>query len=116
MAKASRNSPLDRKGTDTQLKSERIGQCLTGAQVHEQLDALPAWRAVDREKAIRRTFELPSFRAAIAFVAYVAELAEAHDHHPDIDIRYDKVTLTLTTPFAGGLTDEDFRLASRIHA
>lgn len=116
MAKASPNTPLDRKGTDTQLKSERIGHRLTGTEIGERVRALPDWRAVDRKKAIRRTFELPSFRAAIAFVAYVAELAEAHDHHPDIDIRYKKVTLTLTTHSAGGLTDKDFRLASRIHA
>ncbi|MGH9382410.1 MAG: 4a-hydroxytetrahydrobiopterin dehydratase [Thermoanaerobaculia bacterium] len=93
-----------------------MGHRLTGAQIRERVNALPDWQAVDREQAIRRTFELPGFRAAIAFVAYVAELAEAHDHHPDIDIRYDKVTLTLSTHSAGGLTDQDFRLASRIYA
>lgn len=114
MAKASPNTPFDRKGTDTQLKSERIGHRLTGAQISEHLSALPDWRSIDRKKAIRRTFEFPNFRAAVAFVAYVAELAEAADHHPDIDIRYNKVTLTLTTYSAGGLTDKDVTLARAI--
>lgn len=111
MAEASHDNPLDRRGTSTQLKSERIGARLTATQISERLSALTAWQAVDRKKAIRRTFEFPTFRAAVAFVAYVAELAEAADHHPDIEVRYNKVTLTLTTHSAGGLTDKDFTLA-----
>ena len=55
------------------------------------------WRQTADGDAITRTYTFPSFRAAIAFVAYVAELAEAADHHPDIDVRYSKVTLTLST-------------------
>jgi 4a-hydroxytetrahydrobiopterin dehydratase len=76
--------------------------------------ALPGWTL--RGGALRRTFAFPSFRDAIAFVQRVAELAEAADHHPDIDIRYDRVTLTLTTHEAGGLTAADFDLAARIGA
>ena len=51
---------------------------------------------------------------ALAFVAYVGELAEAQGHHPDIDIRYNKVTLTLSTHEAGGLSEKDFALAKLI--
>jgi len=80
----------------------------------QTLDALPGWELTADGKAIRRTYTLPSFRAAIAFVAFVAEVAEARDHHPDIDVRYRKVTLTLTTHSAGELTDKDFDLAGLI--
>jgi 4a-hydroxytetrahydrobiopterin dehydratase len=60
---------------------------------------------------IRRTFAFGDFRAAMAFVNRVADAAEAADHHPDIDIRYSKVTLSLVTHDAGGLTSRDTTLA-----
>ena len=61
---------------------------------------------------LSRTFEKPTFVDAIAFVRQVAELAEAQQHHPDIDIRYRKVTLKLVTHDAGGLTWRDTKLAA----
>ena len=75
---------------------------------------VPSWKGKDRRSAIQRTFTLPDFRCALGFVGFVGELAEAHDHHPDIDVRYNKVTLTLSTHSAGGLTPKDFELASLI--
>ena len=69
------------------------------------------WTEVDG--ALERTFELPSFPDAIAFVDRVAELAEAEDHHPDIDVRYKNVTLRWSTHSAGGITDRDVELAGR---
>ena len=63
--------------------------------------------------ALERTFELPSFAEAIAFVNRVAELAEQANHHPDIQIAYRKVTLRWTTHSAGGITDRDYELAER---
>jgi len=69
------------------------------------------WDEVDG--ALERTFELPSFPEAISFVDRVAELAEAEDHHPDIDVRYKKVTLRWSTHSAGGITDRDVELAER---
>ncbi len=60
---------------------------------------------------IRRTFTFADFRTAMAFVNRVADAAEAADHHPDIDIRYSKVTLALVTHDAGGLTARDTKLA-----
>jgi 4a-hydroxytetrahydrobiopterin dehydratase len=66
--------------------------------------------------SITTTVTLPGFLDAIAFVNRVAELAEAADHHPDIDIRWNKVTLTLSTHSEGGLTAKDFDLAKQIGA
>ena len=63
-----------------------------------------------------KTFELPTFPDAIAFVTRIAERAEAADHHPDLDIRYRKVRVALSTHDAGGLTDKDFDLAAEIEA
>jgi 4a-hydroxytetrahydrobiopterin dehydratase len=78
--------------------------------IAERLDALSGWtRAGD---TITKTYRLPNFPAAIAFVTQLAFRAEAANHHPDIDIRYNKVTITLSTHDAGGLTPKDFDLAA----
>ncbi len=87
---------------------------LDDQQIAQRLQALPGWER--RGDEIRRTFSFPDFRAALAFVNRVGELAEAMNHHPDIDIRYSKVTLALTTHDAGGLSARDFELAGRIGA
>jgi 4a-hydroxytetrahydrobiopterin dehydratase len=68
---------------------------------------------VNSQGALERTFELPSFREAIAFVSRVADLAEEANHHPDITISYRKVTLRWTTHSEGGITDRDYELATR---
>jgi 4a-hydroxytetrahydrobiopterin dehydratase len=65
---------------------------------------------------IGKTFELSSFPDAIAFVVRVGFLAEAADHHPDLDIRWRRVSVALTTHDAGGLTQLDLDLAQRIEA
>ena len=66
--------------------------------------------------AATRTFEWPTFLGGIAFVDEVARLAEAADHHPDIDIRWRKVTLRLMTHDAKGLTFRDTELAAKADA
>jgi 4a-hydroxytetrahydrobiopterin dehydratase len=68
------------------------------------------------KEGLRRTFQFDDFRAAMAFVNKVADAAEAANHHPDIDIRYNKVTLTLITHDAGGLTPRDTQLAKEADA
>ncbi len=78
--------------------------------IAERLDALNGW--TQDGNAITKTFRLPSFPAAIAFVTHLGFRAEAAGHHPDIDIRYNKVTVTLSTHDAGGLTAADFDLAA----
>jgi 4a-hydroxytetrahydrobiopterin dehydratase len=70
----------------------------------------------EQDNALVREFELPSFPAAIEFVDRLAELAEREDHHPDIDIRYRRVTVRWSTHSAGGITEKDRVLAGRTSA
>jgi 4a-hydroxytetrahydrobiopterin dehydratase len=80
--------------------------------VATRVSALSGW---ERDgDAIVKTFELPTFPDAIGFVTRIADRAEAANHHPDIDIRYRKVRVALSTHDAGGLTDLDFDLANQI--
>jgi len=78
------------------------------------LATVPGWSAVGGE--IQRTFQFRNFAESMRFVNRIADAAEASDHHPDILIRYNKVTLTLSTHDAGGLTLKDFDLARRADA
>jgi 4a-hydroxytetrahydrobiopterin dehydratase len=89
-------------------------EALTETQVQSALEGLPDWAREGDE--IVRTYELATFPAAIAFVGRIAELAEAADHHPDLDIRYRKVRVALTTHDSGGLTANDMDLAAQIDA
>jgi 4a-hydroxytetrahydrobiopterin dehydratase len=84
---------------------------LSTHQADALLSSLPAWHIEAGE--LVRTFKFEDFRAALRFVNQVAELAEEAGHHPDIDIRYNKVRLALVTHDAGGLTTKDFDLAGR---
>ena len=67
----------------------------------------------EQNDALVREFEHPSFPAAIEFVDRLAELAEGEDHHPDIDIRYRRVTVRWSTHSAGGITGRDRELAAK---
>jgi 4a-hydroxytetrahydrobiopterin dehydratase len=87
---------------------------LSDDEVRKRLASLPGWELQGRE--IRKRYAFDGFEAAMAFVNRVAVLAEAQDHHPDILVQYDKVTLALTSHDTGGLTDRDFRLAAMIDA
>ena len=70
----------------------------------------------EQDDALVREFELPSFPAAIEFVDRLAELAESENHHPDIDIRYKRVTVRWTTHSEGGVTSRDREMAERTSA
>jgi 4a-hydroxytetrahydrobiopterin dehydratase len=70
----------------------------------------------EQDNALVREFELPSFPAAIDFVVRLGELAESEDHHPDIDIRYRRVTVRWTTHSGGGITEKDRQMAERTSA
>lgn len=70
------------------------------------------WRR--RSNQLVKEFEFSSFRDSIVFVNRVATLADEHDHHPDIDIRYSKVTITLSTHDVGGITEKDLALAEQV--
>ena len=86
---------------------------LTASQIKNALRGVAQWEK--RRSAIQRTFRFKDFPAATKFVNAVARLAEKAWHHPDIDIRWNKVTLTLTTHDAGGLTKKDFTLAKKFN-
>ena len=85
---------------------------LSAEMVRESLGSLPDWKLEGKE--IVRHCEFPDFAAAMAFVNQVAEKAEKAGHHPDIDIRYNKVRLALVTHDAGGITQNDLSLAQDI--
>jgi 4a-hydroxytetrahydrobiopterin dehydratase len=84
---------------------------LSDSEIAEFLDNHPKWSRAGNE--IARTFEFPDFVESIGFVAEVAVLAEKANHHPDIDIRWNKVTLRMSTHSEGGLTARDVESADR---
>jgi len=84
----------------------------SGPELAARLSTLPSWQVVDGE--LTRTFTFADFRAALRFVNRVGNLAEEAGHHPDIDIRYNRVRLGLITHDAGGLTAKDFDLAAAV--
>ena len=87
---------------------------LSDIELQRALNGLSGWSK--RSGVISKTFTLPSFPAAIAFVGRIADAAEAAQHHPDIDIRYTKVTIALSTHDSGGLTAKDVELAGVIES
>jgi 4a-hydroxytetrahydrobiopterin dehydratase len=89
-----------------------MAELLNSQDIKNWLKKLPEWEL--EKKAIERTYEFDDFSQAIEFVNGVAEIAEEDDHHPNIDIRYNKVRLALSTHSEGGLTDLDFELAEKI--
>ena len=87
---------------------------LTEEAIGTELAGVPGWHRDG--SSITRTVTRDDFRAAMLFVGAVAYLAEEANHHPDILIQWNKVTLTLSTHSAGGLTSNDFDLATKISA
>ena len=82
------------------------------AQITQGLAAIPNWRL--ENGSLARSFSFSDFREAMSFVNSVAAAAERAGHHPDIDIRYNKVNLALSSHDAGGITERDFSLAAEI--
>ncbi len=87
---------------------------LDTAEIDRQLASLPDWSSDGN--ALHRTLTYPSFPEAIAAVASLAIDAEEMNHHPDIDIRWRTVNLTLSTHSEGGITQNDIELAHKIEA
>ncbi len=83
---------------------------LTEEQVEQMLDDRPEWS--EAGGVIQRTYQFKDFVHSMKFVNQVADLAEEKQHHPDILVRYNKVTLSLSTHDAGGITTKDFDLAA----
>ena len=87
---------------------------LSADQARSRLAALPGWKIESGE--LVKTFQFKDFVTALRFVNHVGEAAEQAGHHPDIDIRYNRVRLGLVTHDAGGLTPKDFDLAGRVES
>ena len=87
---------------------------LTPDELVEALVDLPRWSG--DVSGLRRTVELPTFRDAVAAIVAIADVAEALDHHPDIDLRWRTLHLAVVSHSAGAVTPMDLRLASRIDA
>ncbi|WP_040948402.1 4a-hydroxytetrahydrobiopterin dehydratase [Gorillibacterium massiliense] len=85
---------------------------LTEEQISVSLGRIPGWKQEDGK--LCKTFSLPGFRDAVQWVVRIADLAERENHHPELLIRYRKVTITLTTHDKGGITGKDFLLAEQI--
>jgi 4a-hydroxytetrahydrobiopterin dehydratase len=92
--------------------SKSMKSLLDSDRIETALKRVPEWEVSGN--GIERTFEFDGFSDAIEFVDAVAEIAEEEEHHPDIDIRWNKVKLRLSTHSKGGLTEADFVVAERI--
>jgi 4a-hydroxytetrahydrobiopterin dehydratase len=95
---------------ETQINIKNM-TTLTSKEINLRMKRRPDWSK--RAKTIFRTFKFEDFLHSLDFVKLVAKKAQKLNHHPDIDIRYDKVKLTLTTHDAGGLSEKDFTLAEQ---
>ncbi len=85
---------------------------LTPGQIEDQLKALPGWEYKDN--SIHKLFRFKTFMDGIRFIDRVAEIAEAGDHHPDINLNYTRITFICTTHVAHAVTEKDFKLAEQI--
>jgi 4a-hydroxytetrahydrobiopterin dehydratase len=85
---------------------------LSDNEIAERLASVPGWAL--KEKQLEKAYKFDDFKGSMAFVNRVAAIADDMDHHPDILILYDQVTLSVTSHDSGGLTERDFRLAGRI--
>ena len=83
-------------------------------EISAALHGLPSWSG-DGD-GIRRTVELPTFREAVDAIVRIADVAEEMDHHPDVDLRWRTVHLSVVSHSAGGVTELDLELARRIDA
>lgn len=87
---------------------------MTESEVQESIKRLPAWS--ETGGAINRTYQFGDFVEAMKFVNAIAGQAETDQHHPDILVRWNKVTLSLSTHDAGGITSKDFDFAAKADA
>ena len=89
-----------------------MAERLSDIAIQRELGSLQGWSR--RGDVITKTYQFRNFLTGIDFVVAIAKVAEAADHHPDIDIRYTKVTCTLSTHSAGGITQKDLDMAKQI--
>jgi 4a-hydroxytetrahydrobiopterin dehydratase len=85
---------------------------LSDLEIRRAMGDLPGWSR--KGDALTKTYSFAKFADGIRFVQQIADVADAMDHHPDIDIRYTKVTFSLSSHDAGGITQRDLDLAKKI--
>jgi 4a-hydroxytetrahydrobiopterin dehydratase len=102
---------MDHHGFSGGTMAEQALIKMNDEQIAQSLESHPEW--VELSGQIQRTFEFDDFVASMRFVNKVAEYAESVQHHPDILIRYNKVTLSVSTHDASGITLKDFELATK---
>lgn len=85
---------------------------LSEGEITSRLNAVPGWSYVDGQ--LTRTFSFDGFLKGIDFVVKVAGAAEKADHHPDIDIRYTDIKVSVSSHDVGGVTERDFKLAAAV--
>jgi 4a-hydroxytetrahydrobiopterin dehydratase len=90
-----------------------VSTVLSTSEIDQALQNLPGWSR--NGNAIERVFQFGSFAEAMEFVNRIAAAAEASNHHPDIAIKYNKVTLVLVSHDSGGVTQRDIRMAGKIN-
>ncbi|HEX6051697.1 MAG TPA: 4a-hydroxytetrahydrobiopterin dehydratase [Gemmatimonadaceae bacterium] len=106
-------TPAQRRLRDGRVAPTRlVAERLSDIGIQRELGGLPGWAR--RGNALTKTFRAVTFPAGITFVTRVADVAESMDHHPDIDIRHTRLTFTLSTHDAGGITASDLKLAREI--
>src|SRR6476660_59247 len=93
-------------------EARSVVERLSDIGIQRELGALPGWSR--RGNSLTKTYRVPTFPAGITFVTRVADVAESMNHHPDIDIRHTRLTFTLSTHDAGGITTSDLSLAREI--
>jgi 4a-hydroxytetrahydrobiopterin dehydratase len=102
------------------LKDKKCIPCEGGVEpldasaVQEFAAQIPAWTVTDDNKKISRTWLFPDFLAAMKFINTVADIAETEGHHPDVSVSYNRVIIELYTHSIGGLSENDFIVASKI--
>jgi 4a-hydroxytetrahydrobiopterin dehydratase len=85
---------------------------LSDNEIAERIPSVPGWAL--KQNQLEKAYKFDDFKGSMAFVNRVAAIADEMDHHPDILILYNRVTLSLTSHDSGGLTERDFRLAGRV--
>jgi 4a-hydroxytetrahydrobiopterin dehydratase len=97
------------------LPCEKLGAPLSSTKIQKYLDSLPLWQLEEDGKTIFRKYLMNNFFAAVRFINEIAVLAEAENHHPDIHLTgYRNVKIELSTHAIGGLSENDFILATKI--
>lgn len=94
------------------INGQAMLEKVTGKTIQEWLEVHPGWSR--KSNALVKEYRLASFRDSIVFVNRIAGLADSADHHPDIDIRFDRVVIALTTHDVGGITPVDLKMAEAL--